>query len=127
MAEPRSRGSTPSVLGVKRTLEEDHAPTVPSPLNPDAASKSRPARPPAREQREKKDSLKKRESAAGNTRTFTPATKQKGPTAPSPVRYGFKPQTSHYDPPKEPSFATHEPHAFYTPNGGAELKKPIDQ
>ncbi|MCJ1308784.1 hypothetical protein MMC25_002439 [Agyrium rufum] len=66
MAEsPGRRGSTPSSsIPAKRALgleDEQHMPAVSSPLNPDAGN-ARTKRAPAREQRDKKDSLKKRES-----------------------------------------------------------------
>ena len=71
MAEtsPSRRSSTPSsLIPQKRPLgpsddDPPHAPAVSSPLNPDfAAARARKAAPPAREQREKKESLKKREA-----------------------------------------------------------------
>lgn len=106
-------------------------PAVPSPLNPDAAApaRTRPARAPApaREQREKKDSLKKRESTAG-TRGSTPDVKRKGPAAPSPMRYSIpEPRLSDYEPVKDPVFVSHEPTPFLAPDGSIELKKPVDQ
>jgi len=72
-----STASAPSGLPTRRTQDEDlHVPAVSSPLNPDvASSRSRKGAAP-REQREKKESLKKRESKAtsvvGDARGGTP-------------------------------------------------------
>jgi COMPASS component BRE2 len=122
--------STPTVIPPeRRPLEVDHAPIVPSPLNPAAAKAPKP---PVREreQREKKESLKKRE-ASGNSRGNTPdvkGKKGKGPAVPSPMRYSIpEPKTHDYDPPKDPILVSHEPLPFLTPDRQTELKKPIDQ
>lgn len=122
--------STPTVIPPeRRPLEVDHAPAVPSPLNP-AAAKAPKAPVREREQREKKESLKKRE-ASGNSRGNTPdvkGKKGKGPVVPSPMRYSIpEPKTHDYDPPKDPILTSHEPLPFLTPDGRVELKKPIDQ
>jgi COMPASS component BRE2 len=135
MAETVSpgRGNTPTAVAPERqALEVNHAPAVPSPLNPAAATKAPKPLPPAREreQREKKESLKKRE-ATGNTRGNTPDVKnkkQKGPTVPSPMRYSIpEPRPSDYEPPKDPVFMSREPAPIYAPDGKLELKRPIDQ
>lgn len=129
------RASTP-VIPSKRPIEDDHAPNVPSPLNPDVASRPRPARAPAREQREKKDSLKKREStgAVRGTTPDHPTKKQKikqeseGKSgAPSPIRYNhpLPKEAFRYTLP-DTTFASHEPEPFFAPDG-VELKKPLDQ
>lgn len=122
--------STPTVIPPeRRPLEVDHAPAIPSPLNP-AAAKAPKAPVREREQREKKESLKKRE-ASGNSRGSTPdvkGKKGKGPVVPSPMRYSIpEPKTHDYDPPKDPILTSHEPLPFLTPDGRVELKKPIDQ
>ena len=78
------RGSTPSTIPLKRPYELDdeqrHVPAIPSPLNPDFANARARKAPPAREQREKKESLKKREAkgAADNPRAATPDTQSHG-------------------------------------------------
>lgn len=128
------RGGTP-LIPAKRALEDDHTPSVSSPLNPDAAPRARPGRPPAREQREKKDSLKKRESV-GAVRGATPETQNKkqkrknsvdSVVAPSPVRYNHAlPREAFHYSIRDTTFASREPEAFIAPNG-VELKKPIDQ
>ena len=74
---PARRGSTPSAIPSKRPFEHDdeqkHLPAVPSPLNPDFVNARARKAPPAREQREKKESLKKREAkGADTTRAATP-------------------------------------------------------
>lgn len=129
--QPHSRSNTPSLAPpLRRPLEEDHAPTVSSPLNPnpDPAVRSRPARAPPREQREKRDTLKKREASA-NTRgnTPNPKGKQERPSAPSPMRFSIpEPKLPDYEAPKDGIFASHEPNPIFTPDGEVELKKPVD-
>jgi len=113
---------------------QDHAPAIPSPLNPDSSTaRPKPTRPPPREreQREKKDSLKKRESNYARGDSPTIPSKRKAseaiPSAPSPMRYSIpEPKLADYDPPKETPFASHEPLPFVTPDGELELKKPLD-
>ena len=133
-AQPPLRASTP-LIPAKRALEDDHTPSIPSPLNPDAAARPRPARAQAREQREKKDSLKKRESV-GVTRGSTPDQQNKKPKrkgsevslgVPSPIRYNHAlPREAFHYSIREPLFASHEPEPFFAPDG-TELKKPVDQ
>lgn len=135
----------PSIPQKRVLVEDDHAPAVRSPLNPDA--RSAPARaqslardeqqPPSgvagREKRTKKESLKKRESkgvvggaggaaTAENSRaTPDPKQKEQAPVDPSkaaPARY---PQllpamkSSDFDPPRGPSFTNH--HEVTGPDG----------
>jgi COMPASS component BRE2 len=136
MAEPQShsRGSTPAVASsLRRPLEEDHAPAISSPLNPnpDAAARARPKAPPReREQREKRETLKKREATA-NTRSSTPnpkTVKKERPAADSPMRYSIpEPRASDYEPPKDGIFLSHEPNPIFAPDGRTELKKSQDQ
>ncbi|KAF2103475.1 hypothetical protein NA57DRAFT_32125 [Rhizodiscina lignyota] len=79
---------------------------------------------PVREQREKKESLKKREAAGHVGRTPDTA---KVPAAPSPMRYNIgPPKHSDFEPPRDPLFVSHEPIPFLTPDGQTELKRPID-
>ena len=89
-------------------------PAVSSPLNPDATS-SRSRRPLPREQREKKESLKKREAkGVDSTRSATPDTQTQGKKGKkstqgsnvlSPIRYKLpSPKSSDFDPPKAPTF-----------------------
>lgn len=111
-----STASAPSVILLKRTLDEDlHAPAVSSPLNPDVAtSRSRKA-PAPREQREKKESLKKREAKAssvvGDARGGTPevASNRRKPKVTSeaivlsPTRYKLPPpKHMDFEAPKAP-------------------------
>ncbi|KAF2789191.1 Ash2-trithorax family protein [Melanomma pulvis-pyrius CBS 109.77] len=132
MAEPQahSRSNTPSANALlRRPLDEDHAPAVSSPLNPnpDGAARSRPRAPP-REQREKRETLKKREASA-NTRASTPNPKARKERASSdsPMRYSIpEPKYADYDAPKDGLFTPHEPHALYAPDGRTEMKKPQD-
>ncbi|KAF2743386.1 hypothetical protein M011DRAFT_471337 [Sporormia fimetaria CBS 119925] len=131
-SQPHSRPDTPvAELPLKRKLEEqDHAPAVSSPLNPnpDAGARTRPRAPP-REQREKRETLKKREAAQSHNRGSTPNSKHKNEVveADHPMRYSIpEPKPSDYDPPKDGIFASHEPNPLFTPDGSKELKKPVD-
>ncbi|KAF2670134.1 hypothetical protein BT63DRAFT_372002 [Microthyrium microscopicum] len=120
-----SPGGTPTAI---RRLDEDHAPPVPSPLNPDQSRSRAIPKPVAREQREKKDSLKKRESVAG-ARGATPDVKQnfKAPPASGPKRVVLPaPEPQAYLAPRDSIFAPHEPEPIYTPDGSAQLKRPVD-
>lgn len=116
---------------LRRPLEEDHAPAVPSPLNPnpDHAARSRP-RAPQREQREKRETLKKREASAHTTRGNTPNPKSQKKELvldDHPMRYAIpEPKVPDYEPPKDCIFASHEPNPMYAPDGKTELKKPVD-
>ncbi|KAL8834027.1 MAG: hypothetical protein Q9170_003958 [Blastenia crenularia] len=112
-AFPRPRSATPSAISQKRALtleEEQHVPAVSSPLNPDAAI-SRARKAPAREQREKKESLKKREAkGVDSARSATPDTQastkksrkvEKPPDVVRPLRYYTKPPNpSDFDTPR---------------------------
>lgn len=129
-----SRAATPASVPLKRAHEEDHAPSVPSPLNPDAATRPRPVKSGGREVREKKDSLKKRESV-GNPAAPAPersSKKQKlnnssHTTAPSPIRYNHSlPRDAFQYTNKDLHWASHEPEPLFTP-AGTELRKPLDQ
>jgi COMPASS component BRE2 len=129
--QTHSRSNTPTANPLlRRPLEEDHAPAISSPLNPnpDGAARARPRAPP-REQREKRETLKKREASA-NTRASTPNPKQQKKeraSADSPMRYSIpEPKYSDYDAPKDGIFTPHEPTPLYAPDGRTELKKPQD-
>lgn len=134
-AQPPSRSHTPTLAPpLRRPLDEDHAPAVSSPLNPnpssDAPARPRPGVPPReRERREKRETLKKRE-ASGQTRAPTPnpkAKKQKRAPAASPMRYSIpEPRAADYNPPKDGVFVSHEPSALLAPDGATELRKPLD-
>jgi COMPASS component BRE2 len=106
----------------------DHAPSVPSPLNPDA-SRARPApKPIAREQREKKETLKKRESTA-LARGATPDAKAgfKPPPVVGPRRELLpQPELYAYNAPRDMVMVSNEPEPIFAPGTGAELKKPVD-
>ncbi|KAI9671317.1 MAG: hypothetical protein M1831_004226 [Alyxoria varia] len=131
--QPPSRSGTPSSIPLKRSLEEDHTPTVSSPLNPDAPARG--VRGNAREQREKKDSLKKREAAGIGKKTASESspssnkkrkTGEKKPIALSPIRYNHPlPKDAYHYTDKDPLMASHEPEPFFAP-GGVELKRPLD-
>ncbi|KAL5395710.1 hypothetical protein PMIN02_003852 [Paraphaeosphaeria minitans] len=128
-SQANSRANTPGAsLPVKRTLEEDHAPAISSPLNPnpDAASRVRPRAPP-REQREKRETIKKRE-ASSNTRGSTPnptsKAKKERPSTDSPMRYSIpEPKLSDYQQPREGQFSWDPP--LMAPDG-TQLLRPLD-
>ena len=117
-ASPARRSATPSTIPQKRPLgleDEQHVPAVSSPLNPDFAT-SRARRPPApREQREKKESLKKREAkGVDSARGGTPDSQSHGRKSKkstehndvlSPIRYKLPaPKPTDFDHPKAPIF-----------------------
>ncbi|KAL8822631.1 MAG: hypothetical protein Q9191_006637, partial [Dirinaria sp. TL-2023a] len=100
---------TPKILE-----DEQHVPAVSSPLNPDSAA-GRARKPLPREQREKKESLKKREAKGrDNARSSTPDIQPQGKksknstqtaTILSPIRYKLPaPILTDFDPPKAPIF-----------------------
>ncbi|KAF2236183.1 hypothetical protein EV356DRAFT_436845, partial [Viridothelium virens] len=125
-----SRGNTPS-LATPKFPADDHTPAISSPLNPDApVGASRSSRPPAREQREKRDTLKKRESTKGRSGTpdnHGPKSSKAVPGVPSPMRYSIpEPKLSDYEPARDIYFTSHEPNPFITPDGEHELKRPLD-
>lgn len=114
-ASPRPRSSTPSTVP-KRAFgleDEQHVPAISSPLNPDFAN-SRTRKAPAREQREKKESLKKREAkGVEGARTGTPDAQSNGKKSKrshqssvlSPIRYKLAlPKSTDFDPPRAPVF-----------------------
>ncbi|KAL8790442.1 MAG: hypothetical protein Q9213_000594 [Squamulea squamosa] len=114
---PIPRSATPSLIPQKRPMnldDEQHIPAVSSPLNPDAPI-SRARKAPVREQREKKESLKKREAkGVDTTRSSTPDTQtstkkskkvEKLPDIVRPARWITKPpDPSDFNAPREPTF-----------------------
>ena len=121
--EPTPTGTgLPSSIPQKRAIEDDHAPAVSSPLNPDvkAISKVQVQAPDdtpgmSREKRTKKDSLKKRESkgaAAGASESsrVTPDPKGKDSSAAdlAPMRYKIAhPKPIDFEPPRSALFTSH--------------------
>jgi COMPASS component BRE2 len=116
-------------------MDQEHAPSIPSPLNPATQSRqaSRTPAPIQREQREKKESLKKRESNMGTHEETkrTPASalgKRKASTQqtyPSPQRFNIpppKPQDFE-EPPREDVMIPNEPLPIYMPDGSRQLFK----
>jgi COMPASS component BRE2 len=127
----------PTSLPQKRALEDDHAPPISSPLNPNpnpntdhkvaktqshddltAMARDKPAR-------AKKESLKKRESKAGTAAatggdssraTPDPKTKDPSPSEFSPLRYKLAPpKLSDFDTARGPVFTYH--HEVPVPDG----------
>jgi COMPASS component BRE2 len=131
MADPQSQLEPPRVVIAPRRPDDDHAPTISSPLNPDAASRNKQPKPIVREQREKKESLKKRESTAARSSAASQQQRdeQRGAfEVPTPMRYTIPtPELSHYNAPKPVVFASHEPNPIFAPDGETELKKSVDQ
>ncbi|KAK8118601.1 uncharacterized protein PG998_003227 [Apiospora kogelbergensis] len=134
-----SRASSPAVTSLpqKRALEDDHAPSVSSPLNPNPDVK--PTKNQLQEdtpnmgpgKRTKKESLKKRESKAGagggdtssratpdpkhNKKEDSPQPQQLGSES-SPLRYKLAPpKPSDFEAPRGPVFTHH--HAVPAPDG----------
>lgn len=113
-SSPVTANSTPTVPQ-KRPFgleDEQHVPAVSSPLNPDFAN-ARTRKQPPREQREKKESLRKREAKGiEGTRHNTPDTPSQGKKAKkstpaaiilSPIRYKLAPpKPTDFDPPRAP-------------------------
>jgi len=122
MSNQNSREPTPSVSATsipqKRVLEDDHQPTVSSPLNPDFKPKIEDA-PLAKERasRAKKESLKKRESKGGSLAPDTASAratpdpravshkKKKQKEELAPTRYQLPPpRPSDFEVPRGPIF-----------------------
>ncbi|KAI9740457.1 MAG: hypothetical protein M1834_005037 [Cirrosporium novae-zelandiae] len=135
-------GTTPSnIIPQKRLADDVNDPTKPSvssPLNPDFnSSTSRAKRAPAREQREKKDSLKKRESkstpSAESARGDTPekssgggrkgskkGVAQAGQQVLSPLRYKLPPpKPADFNAPSQPALI---PHHVKTTSAGTQTQ-----
>ncbi|KAH9887766.1 hypothetical protein F4778DRAFT_418430 [Xylariomycetidae sp. FL2044] len=108
----------------KRPLEDDHVPSISSPLNPNPNPNPNPnaepkpssdvaAMPREKSGRPKKESLKKRESKGGlaaDTSRATPDPKQKDLplSEASPLRFKFPPpKLSHFEPARSPIFTYH--------------------
>lgn len=132
MAETQtpSRADTPSAIPTKRNFEDEHAPSVSSPLNPNAPAPA--PQPKARQQREKKDSLKKRESVGGARATPEAGNKKRKVEdervgAPSPIRYNHElPKLSYQHTVRDQNMVSREPEPLFAPNG-SELKRSTDQ
>jgi len=126
-----SRAGTPTPAPLKIQLD-DHAPSISSPLNPDAAARLKQA--PTREKREKKDSLKKREAAGQLKPSSAEGSSKKrkvsdqSPAQPSPVRYNHPlPKEAFHYTVKEPTFASREGGPPFVAPSGVELKHSLDQ
>ncbi|KAM0321704.1 hypothetical protein ACHAQA_009943 [Verticillium albo-atrum] len=123
--------TTTTSIPQKRAIEEDHAPSVPSPLNPDVRSTPQATQltddmpSQARDKRAKKESLKKRESKVtfgGDSNRGTPDPKGKSkhthshskskedlsPAESGPLRYKLPAaKQTDFDPPRGPVFTAH--------------------
>ena len=129
MAESAMHSHSPTPLAPPSELE--HTPTVPSPLNPASRPQSKTPVPPPiqREQREKKESLKKRESTL-NGSANSALGKRKANVAhtyPSPQRFNVPPpRAQDFEPPKEDMMVSHDPMPLIMPDGERELYRPVD-
>lgn len=139
--ESPDSGDVSPIAPAKSRPDGAYSPAVPSPLNPESARRPI-AKPVPREQREKKESLKKREMAAGGGAVPKPNSDQKmavsKPTSkvstknglgatPAPQRYPLQtPSVQSYQPPVSHTWASHEPTPFMTPDGRTELKRAMD-
>lgn len=124
-----SHASTP----VAPAGELGHIPNVPSPLNPASRPPSKTPGPVPtpfqREQREKKDSLKKRENATGGS-SGSALGKRKAnanDASPSPQRFNLPPpRAQDFEMPREDAMTSHEPLPLEMPDGERQLYKPVD-
>ena len=136
MAESAIPSHSPTPFALNTEL--DHTPNVPSPLNPASTRPSSKTPGPIptltptpiqREQREKKESLKKRESALNGT-AGSSLGKRKADTThayPSPQRFNVPPpRAQDFETPKEDVMVSHEPLPLEMPDGIRQLYKPID-
>ena len=111
----------------------DHSTYVQSPLNPTSRPPSKTPAPAVtpiqREQREKKESLKKRENAL-NGSGVSALGKRKANAShayPSPQRFNVPPpRAQDFELPKEDVMISHEPLPLEMPDGERQLYKPID-
>ncbi|KAM0722278.1 hypothetical protein Q7P37_001719 [Cladosporium fusiforme] len=116
------------------TAAEPELPSQGCPNTPSRPASKTPAPPPIqREQREKKDSLKKRESAAtpaSSTNTASSLGKRKAHQVhayPSPQRFNIPPpRAQDFEAPKDDMMAEHEPNQFWVPGEERQLYKPLD-
>ena len=121
-----SRPGTPSAtIPLKRNFDDEHAPSVSSPLNPNAPAAQQPK---ARQQREKKETLKKRESVSAGRSTPEAASKKRKlederPGAPSPIRYNHElPKQAFQYTVRDLPLVSREPEPIIASNG-VELKR----
>ncbi|ROT39424.1 hypothetical protein SODALDRAFT_294892 [Sodiomyces alkalinus F11] len=143
-AAATARSSSPaSSIPQKRTLDEDHSPCIPSPLNPEArATPKVQLQPPSQSQtidemqmpskRTKKDTFKKRESKGIDSSRATPDPKygkhsqnllavQEDPSESSPLRYKLPPAKQiDFDPARGPVFIHH--HDVPALEGGGKIE-----
>ena len=113
--------------------ELDHVPNFPSPLNPQSRPPSKTPgplpTPVQREQREKKESLKKRENALNGPMNSALGKRKANSshTYPSPQRFNVPPpRAQDFEPPKEDVMISHEPFPLEMPDGQRQLYKPVD-
>jgi COMPASS component BRE2 len=117
--------SLPSSIPQKRVLEDDHLPTVSSPLNPDFNKAPKDEAPAAKERaaRAKKESFKKREAKGPAAPEVKASPEPTGPTKQrktsdvlAPLRYKLAPpRLADFEPPQGPVFTPS--HTIKGPDG----------
>ncbi|KFY39231.1 hypothetical protein V495_06069 [Pseudogymnoascus sp. VKM F-4514 (FW-929)] len=117
--------SLPSSIPQKRVLEDDHLPTVSSPLNPDFNKAPKDEAPAAKERaaRAKKESFKKREAKGPAALEVKASPEPTGPTKQrktsdvlAPLRYKLAPpRLADFEPPQGPVFTPS--HTIKGPDG----------
>ena len=130
MAETAIPSHSPTPL---QPFDLDHTPNVPSPLNPSTRPSSKTPVPAAtpiqREQREKKETLKKRENALNGSSSSSLGKRKANATSacPAPQRFNVPPpRAQDFESPKEDVMISHEPFPLEMPDGNRQLYKPID-
>jgi COMPASS component BRE2 len=129
-------GALPSSIPQKRVLEDDHQPSVSSPLNPEFNKVPKDDAPAAKERaaRAKKESFKKRESkgplapdARATPDPKSPTKQKKTSDVLSPLRYKLAPpRLSDFEIPQGPAFLPH--HTVKGPDGSTiQLCQTSDQ
>ena len=137
-ADPDTTASTTNDASIMPPTVASPAPTpapAPAPAPSRPASKTPVPAPIQREQREKKETLKKRESAApSNAQAPTSNSSSLGKRKahqvhayPSPQRFNIPPpRAQDFEAPKDDMMAEHEPNQFWVPGEERQLYKPID-
>ncbi|OQO14433.1 hypothetical protein B0A48_01310 [Cryoendolithus antarcticus] len=124
----------PPIVGDNTPMAVKQEPVQTSSMTPAEVfrSQSKTPAPPQREQREKKESLKKREATGtGSTTAATTSLGKRKAHAthayPSPQRYNVPPpRPQDYEAPRPDMMQEHEPNRFLVPKTHRELYKPMD-
>ncbi|GAB7331084.1 hypothetical protein MBLNU13_g02570t1 [Cladosporium sp. NU13] len=134
-AEPETTTSTSDAATMAPAVASPAPTPAPAPAPSRPASRTPVPAPIQREQREKKETLKKRESAAPSAAQAPPSNssslgKRKAHQVhayPSPQRFNIPPpRAQDFEAPKDDMMAEHEPNQFWVPGEERQLYKPID-